>query len=163
MKIRFDHSSQLTAELESYFNYKGDANSEFEKKTCGRWSCEEHKKFIEGLMKFGKNWKKVEEHIGTRSGAQIRSHAQKFFKRLEREYKKKAAANAKAEELPENRIRSDSFATQFTAECMSDEEEKETSPNLIPSKVQLDQTSELLCSKLTTLTESKLESLQKSI
>ena len=51
-------------------------------------------------MKFGKNWKKVEEHIGTRSGAQIRSHAQKFFKRLEREYKKKAAAQAKSEENP---------------------------------------------------------------
>ena len=24
---------------------------------------------------FGKDWKKVEQHIGTRSGAQIRSHA----------------------------------------------------------------------------------------
>jgi len=34
---------------------------------------------------FGKNWKKVEEHIGTRSGAQIRSHAQKYFNRLEKE------------------------------------------------------------------------------
>ena len=36
---------------------------------------------------FGKQWIKVEQHIGTRSGAQIRSHAQKFFNRLEKEAK----------------------------------------------------------------------------
>ena len=34
---------------------------------------------------YGKDWKKVEQHIGTRSGAQIRSHAQKFFNRVEKE------------------------------------------------------------------------------
>lgn len=33
-------------------------------------------------MNFGKNWKKVEELVGTRTGAQVRSHAQKFFNRL---------------------------------------------------------------------------------
>jgi hypothetical protein len=36
---------------------------------------------------YGKHWMKVEQHIGTRSGAQIRSHAQKFFNRLEKEAK----------------------------------------------------------------------------
>jgi SHAQKYF class myb-like DNA-binding protein len=55
-------------------------------KTSGRWTKEEHQRFIEGIKKYGKNWKQVEEHVGTRSGAQIRSHAQKFFIRLEREY-----------------------------------------------------------------------------
>ena len=58
-------------------------------RTSGRWSKEEHHRFIEGLTKFGKNWKKVEEHIGTRTGAQIRSHAQKFFIRLTKEFKKR--------------------------------------------------------------------------
>jgi hypothetical protein len=37
------------------------------------------------LSLYGKDWKKVEQHIGTRSGAQIRSHAQKFFNRIEKE------------------------------------------------------------------------------
>lgn len=41
----------------------------------GRWTREEHMMFIEALSIYGKNWKKVEEHIGTRTGAQIRSHA----------------------------------------------------------------------------------------
>jgi hypothetical protein len=31
------------------------------------------------MSMFGRDWKKVEQHIGSRSGAQIRSHAQKFF------------------------------------------------------------------------------------
>ena len=62
-------------------------------KFTGRWTKEEHQKFIEGLKKFGKNWKQVEEHVGTRNGAQIRSHAQKFFNRLEREF------NCKFEDL----------------------------------------------------------------
>ncbi|CAD8206563.1 unnamed protein product [Paramecium pentaurelia] len=52
----------------------------------GRWIKEEHQKFVEALSIHGKNWKKVEEYVGTRSGAQIRSHAQKFFNRLEKEF-----------------------------------------------------------------------------
>ena len=28
---------------------------------------------------YNKNWKKVEEHVATRTGTQARSHAQKFF------------------------------------------------------------------------------------
>ena len=35
---------------------------------------------------YGKNWKKVENYIGTRTGTQIRSHAQKFFNRIRKEY-----------------------------------------------------------------------------
>ena len=36
------------------------------------------------LRLYGKDWKKVEKYIGTRSGAQIRSHAQKFFINIEK-------------------------------------------------------------------------------
>lgn len=59
--------------------------NEAESKMAGRWGKSEHYRFIEALKKYGKNWKKVEEHVGSRTGAQIRSHAQKFFNRLQRE------------------------------------------------------------------------------
>lgn len=52
----------------------------------GRWTKEEHLRFVQALQLHGRNWKKVEEHVGTRSGAQIRSHAQKFFNRLQKEF-----------------------------------------------------------------------------
>lgn len=45
----------------------------------GRWTLEEHKKFIEGLIKYGSFWKFIQKNITTRSPAQVRSHAQKFF------------------------------------------------------------------------------------
>ena len=62
-------------------------NSILEKETnylTGRWNFEEHKKFIEAIIKFGNNWKLVQKHIKTRSSTQARSHAQKFFIKLKK-------------------------------------------------------------------------------
>jgi SHAQKYF class myb-like DNA-binding protein len=39
----------------------------------------EHVRFLEALKNYGKNWKKVEEYVATRTSTQARSHAQKFF------------------------------------------------------------------------------------
>lgn len=39
-------------------------------------------KFLAALKLFGKDWNKVQEYIGSRTSAQTRSHAQKFFKKL---------------------------------------------------------------------------------
>jgi len=79
-------------------------------KATGRWTKEEHQRFVEGLKKFGKNWKLVEEHVGTRNGAQIRSHAQKFFNRLEREF------NLKFEDL---NLQSDKLKFEETLKLIS--------------------------------------------
>jgi SHAQKYF class myb-like DNA-binding protein len=83
--IHFETETTSTTSNSST-NASKEANSKFSSKSSGRWTKEEHQKFVEGLRKFGKNWKQVEEYVGTRNGAQIRSHAQKFFNRLEREY-----------------------------------------------------------------------------
>lgn len=37
---------------------------------------------ILGLELYGRNWKKIEEIIGSRTCSQIRSHAQKYFLKL---------------------------------------------------------------------------------
>lgn len=50
-----------------------------------RWTENEHQKFLEALKLFGRAWRRIEEHIGTKTAVQIRSHAQKFFSKLERE------------------------------------------------------------------------------
>lgn len=48
----------------------------------GRWSKEEHEKFLEAYRLYGKEWKKVQTYIGTRSTTQVRSHAQKYLAKL---------------------------------------------------------------------------------
>ena len=50
----------------------------------GRWTDEEHQKFIEGILEYGNEWKKVQQIIKTRSSTQARSHAQKFFLRVKK-------------------------------------------------------------------------------
>lgn len=55
------------------------------------WAPEEHKHFIEALLRFGpKNTKEIAMYVGTRSISQCRTHAQKWFSRLSREAQKEA-------------------------------------------------------------------------
>jgi len=56
-----------------------------EGQSSGRWTQKEHVAFLEGLKQHGREWKKVALHIPTRTSAQIRSHAQKYFARITKE------------------------------------------------------------------------------
>lgn len=51
----------------------------------GRWTDQEHQSFLAGLRLYGREWKKVASKIKTRTSAQIRSHAQKYFAKLARD------------------------------------------------------------------------------
>lgn len=45
---------------------------------------EEHLRFLKALKIYGKEWRKVQQLVGSRTSTQARSHAQKFFVKLER-------------------------------------------------------------------------------
>ena len=51
-------------------------NDQFKK---GRWTEKEHAIFVEGLQKYGKDWKHIAKMLKTRTSIQIRTHAQKYF------------------------------------------------------------------------------------
>ena len=54
-------------------------------------------------MTHGKDWKKVEEVVGTRTGSQVRSHAQKFFNKINKMDKDKTKPQKKEESsLPQS-------------------------------------------------------------
>jgi SHAQKYF class myb-like DNA-binding protein len=57
---------------------------------AGRWTDEEHVRFLEALKIHGKNWNKVHRFVGTRTSAQTRSHAQKYFNKLVKKNTKEA-------------------------------------------------------------------------
>ncbi|KAK9757893.1 hypothetical protein RND81_01G193600 [Saponaria officinalis] len=48
------------------------------------WSDEEHEKFLEALHLFDRDWKKIEAFVGSKTVIQIRSHAQKYFLKVQK-------------------------------------------------------------------------------
>ena len=43
------------------------------------WKDDEHDRFLEGVRLYGRDWKKITDHVGSKSTSQVRSHAQKHF------------------------------------------------------------------------------------
>jgi SHAQKYF class myb-like DNA-binding protein len=75
-KKHYKKSKEIKTKLKK-INRDGNYN-------CGRWTPEEHQRFIEAIMKFGNEWKQVQKHVGSRSSTQARSHAQKFFVKIKK-------------------------------------------------------------------------------
>jgi SHAQKYF class myb-like DNA-binding protein len=87
-KNEVSNNSPNDSVLENYEIQLNISSKEPEKKEVtfqsGKWTDEEHEKFIEGILNYGNEWKKVQQIIKTRSSTQARSHAQKFFLRIKK-------------------------------------------------------------------------------
>ena len=59
-----------------------DYSTDSENSNNGRWTKEEQNRFAEAVLKFGNDWKNIQNHISSRNITQVRSHAQKFLMKL---------------------------------------------------------------------------------
>lgn len=75
-------SPPSSAEAESESQYSSSDSTKQAARLSGRWTTQEHDRFLEGLRKFGKDWRNIAMHIGTRNYVQTRTHAQKYFKKV---------------------------------------------------------------------------------
>lgn len=75
----FASPTQSSPKKASKRTSKAKQNGNSKKHNTGRWTSEEHKKFLEAIEIYGRDWKKVQDYVGTRTSTQARSHAQKVL------------------------------------------------------------------------------------
>jgi SHAQKYF class myb-like DNA-binding protein len=47
----------------------------------GRWTSKEHEAFLEGFKLYPRDWRRIANFMGTRNNIQVRTHAQKYFRK----------------------------------------------------------------------------------
>ncbi|XP_058779135.1 protein REVEILLE 6 [Vicia villosa] len=77
------------ASVSAASNSSDDASKKIRKpytitKSRENWTEPEHDKFLEALQLFDRDWKKIEAFIGSKTVIQIRSHAQKYFLKVQK-------------------------------------------------------------------------------
>ena len=132
--MNFDNPSTPTnsknVDSESVLSENDSPSSEDPKKqtkyNSGRWTQEEHLKFIDGILEYGNEWKKVQSLIKTRSSTQARSHAQKFFLRI----KKNLNINDSTTFVNETNLNSpsnqDNFSIKYFFELLASQDKEKT-------------------------------------
>jgi SHAQKYF class myb-like DNA-binding protein len=64
-----------------------------------RWTEEEHARFMEGLNRYGRKWKKIQACVKTKTAIQVRTHAYGYFAKLLRNMPEDDAIWELAEEM----------------------------------------------------------------
>ncbi|CAL9071219.1 unnamed protein product [Musa textilis] len=91
------------------------------------WTEQEHDKFLEALQLFDRDWKKIEAFVGSKTVIQIRSHAQKYFLKIQKNgtsehvpppRPKRKAAHPYPQKAPKYALQISQGATPHQASCL---------------------------------------------
>ncbi|KAJ4830361.1 hypothetical protein Tsubulata_049291 [Turnera subulata] len=106
-----------------------------------KWTEEEHQRFLEALRLYGRGWRKIQEHVGTKTAVQIRSHAQKFFSKVARESSGGSETSVEPIEIPPPRPKRKPMhpyprksVDVLDGTSVSNQLERSPSPNLMVSE-----------------------------
>ena len=80
----FHYDHQIQPGISQSSNNTEASGSPVVEEHTGRWTKEEHEAFLQGLQIYGKEWKKVAAKVRTRTVVQTRTHAQKYFQKLQK-------------------------------------------------------------------------------
>ncbi|KAL7545745.1 hypothetical protein ACHAWF_009098 [Thalassiosira exigua] len=66
----------------------------------GRWTAEEHRRFMEGLERYGeKQWREIAVIVGTQNRSQVKKHANAHFRKLNEESRRLGSVRVRDERL----------------------------------------------------------------
>ncbi|GFH47121.1 hypothetical protein CTEN210_03596 [Chaetoceros tenuissimus] len=77
-----DKSSQTKVKTITTLELQKPSEEEIKTKSC-EWSAEEHRRFMEGLERFGISWQDIASHVKTRNAKQVREHCWSFLKKTD--------------------------------------------------------------------------------
>ena len=83
--IKLEKPKPVTKKKSKTLGEKGKKKkTQFTFGKVGLWDSEEHALFMEGYEKYGRNWSQIAKEFCTfRTRQQVRSHAQKFFRKFD--------------------------------------------------------------------------------
>ena len=82
-KKQFLNKKKYSFKIEEFDKNKVKLNENFDFKD-NIWSKEEQNNFLEGINKYGTNWKKFKYLIRTRTSEQVKSYVHKFFRKMKK-------------------------------------------------------------------------------
>uniref|UniRef100_K3WNB4 Uncharacterized protein n=1 Tax=Globisporangium ultimum (strain ATCC 200006 / CBS 805.95 / DAOM BR144) TaxID=431595 RepID=K3WNB4_GLOUD len=113
----------------------------------GVWSEDEHDRFLVGLQMFPKGpWRKIAELVDTRSARQVQTHAQKYYKKIERRvrgFRKDRKHVARSE----HRLDQDAMRKVKIAQCVTEDIREIFNTTDLPGTTRNGESEELLDSK----------------
>lgn len=135
------------------------AAGEKESHTWGRWTVEEHESFLTGLKIYGREWKKVATCIPTRTAAQIRSHAQKYFARVSKEKQQLELSALKLQSLAADDVTPLSVVENYSAEGT----DRSSQHSIVKSILENPSGAEFRVSRTLALLRNKYETLEAEL